>query len=61
MKAKPDTHQLEKTYQPNIVLNQCVSIDNTQSQADIEDDTAKNTKNQAAELRIFFHRVVPAG
>ena len=41
------THMPEKRYQPNSVENQCTSIDMTQSHANIELNTAKNTKNSA--------------
>src|SRR5690606_6471979 len=52
MNARPVTHQLEKTYQPNIVLNQCVSMLMIQSHAATEELTAKNTRNQADSERL---------
>src|SRR5260221_2918672 len=51
---KPVTHQLAKIYQPNIVLNQCVSILITQSQAETEDDTAKIIRKMAESLRAAY-------
>ena len=35
------------TYQPNSVLNQCVSMDMIQSHDNVELNTAKNTRNNA--------------
>ena len=43
MMAKPVTCHEENMYQPNIVENQWVSIDITQSQANIELDKPKMT------------------
>ena len=53
MAAIPDTHHEAKTYQPNMVLNQCVSTDITQSQADIEDVTAYSTRNMAEAVMLL--------
>src|SRR5687768_2723533 len=46
MNARAVTHQLANIYQPNMVLNQCVSMLMIQSQADTEELTAKNNRNQ---------------
>ena len=57
--ARVVTHQLAKTYQPNMVLNQCVSIDITQSQAAMEEVTAKIIKNTADSFLILYQEAVP--
>src|SRR5919112_1028930 len=59
MAAMPDTHHEANTYQPNMVLNQCVSTDITQSQADIDDVTAYNTRNKAEALMLRWNHTVP--
>jgi hypothetical protein len=45
--ASAVTHQLANIYQPNMVLNQCVSILIIQSHADTEELTAKNNQEPA--------------
>src|SRR5690348_7028986 len=57
--AKPVTHQLANTYQPNMVLNQWVSMLITQSQAAMEELAPKNTRNQAERPRLLYHQDVP--
>ena len=56
---KPATNQDANTYHPNSVENQCVSIDITQSQAAIEEDTAKKIKKNADQLLILYQEEVP--
>ena len=59
IKARAETHQLAKTYHPNMVLNQCVSIDITQSQAAMDEVIAKITKNTADNFLILYQEAVP--
>ena len=59
MTAMPETNQPEKTYQPNMVLNQWVSMDMSQSHAITDELTAKNTTKTVETLRIFHQRAVP--
>src|ERR671913_43340 len=56
--ASPVTHQLAKTYHPNIVLNQCVSMLITQSHAAIEELTPKKIRNTVESTTFFFQKEV---
>src|SRR6187551_1842352 len=59
MAARPVTHQLAKTYQPNMVENQCVSMLITQSHAHTDELTAKKIRKYADVTRVLDQYDVP--